>query len=87
MGVLQHILTGKRISNCQLIDRLSMLHVFGVDNCASGSHCSRPRTLLGNNGAITDHSKSVRSKRAIQPSIAARLNHCAQKMGIPFMSS
>jgi hypothetical protein len=44
-----------------------------------------PRTLFGSKGAITDHSKSVKSKRAIQTSIAECLNHCSPKNGIPFM--
>src|ERR1700679_1609630 len=42
-----------------------------------------PRTLFGSKGLITDHSKSVRSKRAIQTSIAGYLNHCSLKNGIP----
>src|SRR6202034_3123173 len=46
-----------------------------------------PRTLFGSSGAITDHSKSVRSKRAIQTSIVGHLNHCSPKNGIHFMGT
>jgi hypothetical protein len=41
------VLTGKRTSNCQLIDRLSMLHIFGVDNCESGSDCRSDNERFG----------------------------------------
>src|SRR5260221_12311716 len=41
--------------------------------------------LFGSKGPITDHSKSVKSKRAIQTSIAGHLNHRSPKNGIPFM--
>src|SRR6266404_5621652 len=44
-----------------------------------------PRGLFGSKGPITDHSKSVKSKRAIQTSIAGHLNHRSPKNGIPFM--
>ena len=49
----RRVLTGKRISNCQLIDRLSVLHVFGVDNCASGSHCSSDNQTIINRKPVT----------------------------------
>jgi len=38
---------------------------------------AKPRGLFGSRGAITDHSKSVKSKRAIQTSSVASLNHCS----------
>ena len=42
-----------------------------------------PRTLFGNNGAITDHSKSVRSKRAIQTSSLWKLESLFAKKRNP----
>ena len=45
-----------------------------------------PRTFVGNNGWITDHSKSVRSKRAIIPSRSfAEVNQTKSEKGIPLM--
>jgi hypothetical protein len=46
-----------------------------------------PRGLLGSNGWITDHSKSVKSKRAIATSLIERLNQRSTDSGIPFMRS
>ncbi len=37
------------------------------------------RILFGSKGAITDHSKSVKSKRAVQTSNVGSLNHCSPK--------
>src|ERR1700758_457625 len=42
-----------------------------------------PRTLFGNNGAITDHSKSVRSNRAIQTSSLGKLESLFAKKRNP----
>ena len=46
-----------------------------------------PRTFVGRSGWITDHSKSVRSKRAMPaPCSVQEVNHGTRKVGIPFMS-
>jgi len=45
-----------------------------------------PRGLFGNNGWITDHSKSVKSKRAMSKlQLFGILNHKLTRVGIPFM--
>jgi hypothetical protein len=45
-----------------------------------------PRGLFGNKGWITDHSKSVKSKRAISRlPLFGILNHITARLGIPFM--
>jgi hypothetical protein len=46
-----------------------------------------PRGLFGSSGEITDHSKSVKSNRAIPTSMIERLNHSLADSGIPFMRS
>jgi len=58
-------------------------------NTRRSSTRGTPRGLFGNNGWITDHSKSVRSKRAMIPLLACesrlKANHKLQTIGIPFM--
>jgi hypothetical protein len=46
-----------------------------------------PRTLVGNKGWITNHSKSVKSNRAINFSLSGKaLNQISITLGIEFMS-
>jgi hypothetical protein len=44
-----------------------------------------PRGLFGNNGWITDHSKSVKSKRPISPSNSPPVNQQRDDMDILIM--
>jgi hypothetical protein len=46
-----------------------------------------PRTFVGSNGSITDHSKSDKSNRAIVSLPRRKLNQNSANLGIPFMGT
>lgn len=52
-----------------------------------GSRCGTPCGLFGSNGWTTDHSKSVRSKRAIRASMFRCLNQSFSRFENPVMGS